>query len=303
MDALLLEDITSFYNLHIQQITPIDGGWLNEKYLLECREGKYLLKIFSMQRFNEDKIKQIENSCTLQIKIQDFIICPKILKVSMRYFKEYHYQIMSYIQGEQKNSSSITLEELVDLGRNIQLLHTTLKQQPSQEHIKGEDFLNQIQAYHQKYKHQLPIEISAQQARILKTLTPSYFDSLSQGLCHEDLGYDNILFYQGKVSAILDFDRVCQSYYVHDIGRVILSFCFEKDHLNLDKVIAFANGYQLDSKKILDALKITWCIESAWWIIPKMLENNEGKPAIFKEELLWLTNHYFELENILKSVL
>ena len=40
---------------------------------------------------------------------------------------------------------------------------------------------------------------------------------------HRDLWVDNFLFYNDKVSAILDFDRMDYDYVELDIGRTVIS--------------------------------------------------------------------------------
>ena len=72
-----------------------------------------------------------------------------------------------------------------------------------------------------------------------------------------------------------------------------------EETLNEDKIAAFISGYQevspMDRTQINTALKITWCIESPWWINKEGSLLEDEKASLFKQQLLWLTEHFFEL--------
>lgn len=44
-----------------------------------------------------------------------------------------------------------------------------------------------------------------------------------------------------------------------------------------------------------------WCIEVLWWIQPEFFRENHDKVVCFKDEMLWLTEHLFELDSLLCS--
>jgi homoserine kinase type II len=141
------------------------------------------------------------------------------------------------------------------------------------------------------------------QEPILKQLSVEFFDKLPNGIAHEDFSADNILFDVDCVCAILDFDRNHYSWTWHDIGRAILSFALTDHGLNTGKINAFVEGYSqhlvLSLLNIADALRLSWCIEVPWWIQPQFFQKNNAKVVRFKDEMLWLTEHWFELDSLL----
>ena len=56
---------------------------------------------------------------------------------------------------------------------------------------------------------------------------------------HRDLWVDNFLFYNDKVSAILDFDRMDYDYVELDIGRTVISCALHDGVLNKSLVASF----------------------------------------------------------------
>jgi homoserine kinase type II len=49
---------------------------------------------------------------------------------------------------------------------------------------------------------------------------------LPKGMIHEDLGKRHVLWKNGKISAIIDFDRCYYGYLVDDLGQAIRGWCF-----------------------------------------------------------------------------
>ena len=138
---------------------------------------------------------------------------------------------------------------------------------------------------------------------ILKSLSANFFDQFPKGFTHEDFHSGNILFEVDCVSAIVDFDRNCYSYIWHDIGKAILSYALEDGTINTEKIQAFLDGYTqhsaLTMQYIADALRLTWCIETPWWIQLEFFGACDEIPKRFKDEMLWLTKHWCELNSIL----
>lgn len=67
--------------------------------------------------------------------------------------------------------------------------------------------------------------------------------NLPSGIIHADLFKDNLLFYQGKISGILDFYDAYHDCFVLDIAITCNDWCVEKSLINQDKLEAFLIGY------------------------------------------------------------
>lgn len=137
----------------------------------------------------------------------------------------------------------------------------------------------------------------------MNQLTDTYFQQFPKGIAHEDFSADNMLFHTDCISVIIDFDRNQYSYIWHDIGRIMLSLALRENQINREMLYAFLDGYAkhypLTAHNIVDALKLTWCIETPWWIQPECFTENKSKIVRFKDKMIWLTNHWFELDALL----
>lgn len=157
-------------------------------------------------------------------------------------------------------------------------------------------FLNDTTAY-------MVMDFQEGRKKSFASITLSQMERLPKGIAHEDFTFDNILFHENGVSCILDFDRNQYSFVWHDIGRALLCFALHEGNLRRDYVLAFLNGYNrhlpLSRRDLADALRISWCIEILWWIQPDYFTMEPCKATRFRDEILWLTKHWEELDFLL----
>ncbi len=69
--------------------------------------------------------------------------------------------------------------------------------------------------------------------------------SLPQGVIHADLFPDNVLFFNGAVSGLIDFYFACNDFLAYDIAVALNAWCFEGDgSFNVTKARALVAAYQ-----------------------------------------------------------
>ena len=161
----------------------------------------------------------------------------------------------------------------------------------------AETLTGALQAHYERFRDQENPECRAAVNAIpalLNTLPDSFLSSLHAGIAHEDFTPDNLLFDENGVLAVIDFDRNCLSFPLHDVGRALLSFALHNDVLRPDFVSAFADGYRqhlpLSREDIRTSLLLTLCIEAPWWFRPLFFETDQGKATRFLQEILWVLN-------------
>ncbi len=328
MDTVLREDIEKMYGISVTEAVPVNGGWLNRKWRVPTADGDVLVKQFSRTRFRPHQLERTVEALRRQQMLRERgVPCPTILTPAgtsepVRFLEDKDgtvYMMMAYIDGHMETPETISTGQMQSLGEvcgRIQRMFAELPVKPETVQgypIDGSAWIRELsENYNVRLKDGLmdtsePYRTAIlAQKPILDTLNPSWFDRLPKGIAHEDFSPDNLLFHENTVAAVLDFDRNHYSFLGHDIGRAILSFALdlETGSLDSDKIHAFAEGYSrqmpLTVADIPDALRITWCIETPWWIIPAFFGNCAPKIARFRDEILWLTEHFDGLESIIK---
>ena len=321
MENSIIVDLKDSYGITCNQITPVTGGWLNQKWKVSTDKCELLVKQFSNKRYSRDKLKLIETVLQRQIILgKNGVPCPSIWQYRGHAIRlldnETAYMVMNFCSGKIESPNTITIMQMNSLGSACGLMHKAFSQLPALM-VEGFPINNRqviellwanFHARMQECSLSTPIEYRKAvlvQETILKQLTNEFFDKLPMGIAHEDFASDNILFDVDCVSAIIDFDRNHYSYIWHDIGRAILSFALEDNRMNMEKISAFLEGYSkhlvLTLPNIVDALRLSWCIEVQWWIQPEFFKDSLEKTVRFRDEILWLTEHWFELDTLLCS--
>lgn len=324
IDNKVALDLEKCFSLRFDQCTPVSGGWLNKKWRIKSGRGIFLVKQYSHERFSRKKLNEVESALQYQILLREKgVPCPEILTYqgkALRFLDEdTTYMVMEFCPGKIESCETVTLEQLHSLGEICGKIHSELGKL-SVDGTKGYPMIGDIileelwDNYNSKIenlpfeKNQEYIGVVKQLKPILNSLTAKYIDSLPKGLAHEDFSPDNILFSKTGVSAVIDFDRIQYSFLHHDAGRAILALTLEGEgslehgKINLQKARAFIDGYSeyspLRLVDIADVLRATWCIESIWWIQPEIFDNGNEKVTRFKNEIMWLTRHWFELDSL-----
>lgn len=322
MENRIIVDLKETYGLTCNQITPVTGGWLNQKWKVSTDKRNFLMKQFSKKRHNSDKLQQVEFALQRQIILEkEGVPCPAIRQCEGHAIRlldnEVAYMVMDFCSGKIESPSTITTIQMHSLGSACGLMHKAFSQIPANS-VKGFPINNRqvidslwanYYTRRQDCSSSYPVEYRKavlMQEPILKHLTHEFFDKLPKGIAHEDFAVDNILFDIDCVSAIIDFDRNHYSYMWHDIGRAILSFALNDNQLKMENIYAFREGYsqhlELTLPNIADALRLSWCIEIPWWIqLEYFIKRCPDKIERFKEEMFWLSEHWFELDSLICS--
>lgn len=317
MEESIIADLKESYGITFNQITPVTGGMLNLKWKVSTEKGDILVKQYSNKRFRREQIERIESALLLK---KNGVPCPFLWQCGDRVIRllddKTAYMVMDFHSGNTESPDTITVSQMYSLGSTCAVMHRAFSQLPTHSvkilpgfggytmDLLWEYFNSSMMKYspdnHVEYrKALLALE------PILKQLNNEFFDKFPKGFTHEDFQPGNILFDVDCISSVIDFDRNCFSYIWHDIGRAILSFALEGNIMNVEKVCAFLEGYSQHSaltlSNIADAFRLSWCIEIPWWIQPEFFGECGEIPKRFKNEMLWLTEHWFEIDSLLSS--
>lgn len=231
-----IQAIAGKYELKVIDYESIKQGIGNTNYLLSTKGGKYILTIFRI-----DPIQVAHVSEVLLLLEKHNFPAPRLMtrasgEVLLRYQGK-SVLIKPYIDGQ----VVIDLDDgkLHQVGAALARLHEI----PAPKYL-----LNQhtyvVTTYPKVMEQELDQnyrEWIGQRYRLLMKKIPS---KLPVGLVHGDLFYDNILFEDEKLKAILDFEDVSRTNMVFDLGMAAVGICTEDTKIKLDKVRALVKGYQ-----------------------------------------------------------
>lgn len=91
-----------------------------------------------------------------------------------------------------------------------------------------------------------------------------------------------------------------------DVARIFFTFCLDNNgQINKELLINLVEGYNSISKltieDLINGIKILWCLEVGLWIKEAYyIDNTPEKVKKFMFEINWITDNWFDLENIIK---
>ena len=287
MDEKIRSDILEHYQINLQDFVLIDGGWKNRLWRATDGTRDYIVKSYSTERFTKKKLQRIEEALQRQMQLKGGgVPFPHIYLYEGRAIRaldeETFYMVMDLAPGRNETAETITLSQLESLGSVCAGIHKGFAQLPNLPTNGPDDIPGLLEKHCQRQRRELSDDSP-----------PEYRETLQKGEEIDDKG----------VTAVIDFDRNCYGYPLHDVGRAILSFALEREGLNIPKIQAFIKGYSrlhpLTWTDVADALRVTWCIEFPWWISPGCFTDAlTGKAVRYRREIQWLTNHWDSIEQL-----
>ncbi|TBR43964.1 homoserine kinase [Marinomonas agarivorans] len=235
----------------------ISGGVENTNYFVNTNQGKYVLTLF--EEFEYEEVPYFLN-VVAHFKQAGFHVPAALLDRDgerLQTVKGKPAILVDCFAGDQLDSTTTNSCQL--MGKQLALLH-----------LAGQDFaeprtshrgLDWWRSTSQQLAPQLP---NADAALLQETITA--FDAflatgtvLPMGTVHGDLFYNNTLFENDQLCAIIDFYNACHSWLSYDLAIAINDWCSDPDTgaLNIEKYHAFMAAY-CEQRPLTEAEQLSW---------------------------------------------
>ena len=249
-------ELAGRYELQVSSYEPIEQGAGNSTYLLNTKQGKYILTVFEI-----DPVRVAAMSKILLLLEKYEYPAPRLIKMANGEVLTNYYEksvlVKPYIPGYVKDE--IDDEQVKQVGVALAKLHE----------IPVPDYLQDKHPYvGTTYPKIMEQEIDPDYRNWVEKryrfITEKLPYQLPVGLVHGDIFCDNLLFEDENFKSVIDFEDVSRIYKIYDLGMTVVGICTEGKNINIKKVRAFLDGYQeirLLEEIEKDSLQI--CIEWA----------------------------------------
>ena len=135
MEANILADLKESYGITCIEISPVTGGWLNQKWKVATNKGELLVKKYSNERLNSRQLRETESALQRHIILEkNDVPCPFIWQYGGRAIRllndETAYMVMDFRSGKTENADTITITQMHSLGSACGLMHKAFSQLP-----------------------------------------------------------------------------------------------------------------------------------------------------------------------------
>lgn len=217
------------YNLgELISVDPILSGTVQTNYLIKTTKEKIIL------RYYENRIKE---SVLFEVNLLEYLnekeyICPSPIKnINGEYtqiYKEKPYVLYKYIEGYHKeNSNDEEIKDLIEIVAKLNIL--TKEYKPLYTEFRD----NYDIAFCKRKCEEIALAFNSENVRAKLTWYKEQLEKLklpkllTKGVCHCDLNLENVLYKEGQINALIDFDDANYTYLVFDIIRFIDPFKIE----------------------------------------------------------------------------
>jgi homoserine kinase type II len=309
--ADLQKHCKKIFGIEIKEVMQIHLGYMNLKWKISTNEGVFLLKQYNKVRFQTYDWNEVESILNLQQKLHnEGVACPSFLTHEGRMMQttedDEKFTVMHYCEGQNIEAGKVNEAQMYELGAQNGKMHRLLNEGKTFDHAtpffippsKEERMTYWTELYKDAEEWLQPL--IKLQMKATEAVDFSLISRCEIGLAHRDLWVDNILFSGDKLSAILDFDRLTVDYPELDVARAIISCSLDDDYFHMENAQAFLDGYRTEydfpKGQLVRALWMLLYMEGEWWIQKNMYKIGPA-PIRFAEEMVWLSEHYLELED------
>ncbi|MCI0533079.1 homoserine kinase [bacterium] len=273
MNSIAFE-LEKTYGMGAKSINPLAGGVINTNYLAETAAGFYVFKIYNL-RTPEEAAFELE---MLEHLAAHSFPAPRVVRttdgdICARYDGK-PAALLRYIAGETGRETTPAFAERI--GNLLGIFHAILADYPqkiSRQTWEPQDIRNHIREHTEHIKKK-----GFPDAEEFTSFIRSEFEelvlprTLPQGITHQDVKPDNVVFDESGGLHFIDFDNAYRGALLYDIMTPVIWTCFNGGDFSLNLFERFISGYEnkrhlaaVEKKYFFDALRFRLLREAFVW--------------------------------------
>ena len=233
-----IASLLSCYDLGtVTDMKPLEGGLANSSIKITTESGTYTLTVC-------DEKNAQEVDCLTRVVaylVKKGIPTPKVIPARSGNAFIMHdnrpVYIKEFLPGHVR--ADLSFSKLFQVGEILADLHR-LDPPPDvpQEFPYGMSTFSQI--FERRLDHPYVDWLRQKIGFLQSALDPA----MEKGLIHGDLFWDNLVFDDDILVAVLDFEEACHYYRLYDIGMCAIGCCTREGRLSMARIASLVEGYQ-----------------------------------------------------------
>ncbi|MFT5142080.1 MAG: homoserine kinase type II [Rhodothermales bacterium] len=242
-----IREIAGRFGLAVVAFKEIAAGGDNSNYLVQAQEGRFVLTVIEGKSFGQ----AVELGHLLAYLKARGIGTTTLASTADGALAVMHRNkpvlLKNYIEGE--TIRDVTPAMLIQVGRSMARLHEA----PPPEYLANRVDYGLLGFTRMRDQGVDSAHLHWASGRIadFQAARPS---GLPTGLVHGDIFYDNVLWREGMIQAIIDFEEARPGDLAFDLGAGIVGMCVVDERVVLSKAQALIQGYN-EVRKLEEAEK------------------------------------------------
>ena len=238
-------------------VARVDQGLLHETYEIRCDSGEYVLQFSSDADENQTDALRRGLNCYVALQRSEIPV-PGVVTTDIAEFDGRAYSLVEKLTGE-TGERDISPERARNAGRYLAAIHDA-KRFDTAGWIRFEDQRPSVREFEEGGLQQWILRTVKEASRTLRdgglgtagNEVEHVFDQFGGNLpnafqpvlCHNDYSPDNVLFRDGEVAGILDFDRAHASHSHRDLAKAANAFWMHDPCSDWDVRASLYEGYR-----------------------------------------------------------
>lgn len=218
------------------KVASLEGGQANSSLKISTQKGVFILSIC-----DEKSAEEIQNLTDILsfLETQGFPTTRLVKAKEDRPFVFHGAKpvyVKQFLSG--RVSSALSASMIEQVGKAMARLHQ-LEPLPGMTSF----FSYGLEAFEHLLNYDLDHTyldwLAAKKSYLEHAIDPD----MPKGFIHGDIFWDNIVFDQGSLAGILDFEEACYFYTLFDIGMAVVGCCSSSGNFNTSQIQALLRGY------------------------------------------------------------
>lgn len=288
------DEIVSIAERELEQtpsrVSRVEEGLLHETYELDCDGGEYILQFSSVGDDDQEDALRRGLNCYVALQHSEIPV-PGVLTETVNEFEGRPYTLVEKLPGETAERD-VSPEKVLDAGRYLARIHD-VRSFDKAGWIRSEDQELSVREFQEgglKEWIQRTVEnrsrilqgggletAGKEVARVFDQRGEALPDEFQPVLCHNDYSPDNVLFRDGEVTGILDFDRAVSSHNQRDLAKAANCFWMHDPCSDWDIRATLYEGYREvnELERSFERNEPLYRAETHAWTIASLLEMGE----------------------------
>ncbi|MCC6217234.1 MAG: homoserine kinase [Polyangiaceae bacterium] len=230
------------YDLEFVSVEPLDAGSVNSNFRLRSADGATWFGRLYEEQGEAGARFEATLARALSLRGVPVAVPLQARDGGVPSHAGRPFSLAPWIEGESLCQARVTPAHARAVGEALARVHATAEVAPPRGRFELSDLERRLERVEREGSSEL-VRAAGEARGVLARAAAGRSAGLPEGLVHGDLFRDNVLWREGELVALLDFESASAGVLAYDLAVTLLAWCFG-DELDRALVGAMVGGYE-----------------------------------------------------------